>query len=65
MGEHRNRGASSPKRRVDGKPRVNTYWAREVAAMAIRTGIAPNDLMDTPTLVLQEMRAMLLDHQQG
>lgn len=31
--------------------------------MAVRTGIAPNDLIATPTLVLQEMRAMLLEQQ--
>ncbi len=32
--------------------------------MSLRTGIAPTDLMATPTLVLQEMRAMLLESQE-
>jgi hypothetical protein len=31
--------------------------------MSIRTGIAPNELIAAPTLVFQEMRAMLLQAQ--
>jgi|DEB0MinimDraft_10_1074344.scaffolds.fasta_scaffold90824_3 hypothetical protein len=33
--------------------------------MSVRTGIAPTDLLATPTIVLQEMRAILLEQQKG
>ena len=38
--------------------------ARTIAALAVATGIAPNDLMETPDIILDEI-VWVLDKQRG